>query len=79
MGHKSFKSEKDKFKYVYFRIAEEGMDYTFNDYSEFLEIEDKRFHELRLAYLAAGNELQKYIVDKTGLLDEGDGINPIVM
>lgn len=39
----------------------EGFDYAFRFYSEFKEIKDKRFHELREAYKKAANELEEYI------------------
>lgn len=40
---------------------EGGMEYTFVHYSSFGEIEDKKFHELREAFLRAHKLLKKYI------------------
>lgn len=34
-------------------IDNEGFDYTFEDYSNFEEIDDKKFHQLRKNYLKA--------------------------
>ena len=39
----------------------EGFDYTFRHYSNFEDIKDKRFHELRNAYLSAMQKLSAYI------------------
>lgn len=55
---------KENFKYVQYKMHDEGFHYCFNDYSNFDEIEDERFHELRLAYLKAANELENYINKK---------------
>jgi len=42
----------------------EGFHYCFEWYSTFEEIEDEKFHELRLAYLKAANELENYVYSK---------------
>lgn len=42
-------------------IDNEGFDYAFRFYSDFSEIKDKKFHELREAYLTAAKELSEYI------------------
>ena len=52
--------EKDK-NDVATRADIEGFDYAFIHYSDFKEIKDKKFHELRLAYVKARNDLAKYI------------------
>ena len=42
-------------------INNEGFDYAFTHYSDFSEIKDKKFHELRKKYLEAQEALQNYI------------------
>lgn len=42
-------------------VENEGFDYAFQHYSNFSEIKDKKFHELRKAYLTATKELSEYI------------------
>lgn len=42
-------------------VDNEGFDYTFKHYSEFPEIKDKKFHNLRREYLAARDALAEYI------------------
>ena len=43
------------------RAEQEGFDYCFTGYSDFLEIKDEEFHRLRKAYVDAAEALQKYI------------------
>lgn len=54
-----------------FRIENEGFDYAFQHYSDFKEIKDNKFHELRKAYLKAAKELEDYaLIDLDELTDE---------
>jgi hypothetical protein len=53
--------DEDDFEYVRIKMENEGFHYCFKHYSEFKEIKDKKFHELRLAYLEAADALEKYI------------------
>lgn len=39
----------------------EGFDYAFRHYSDFDDIKDKKFHELREAYKKAAQELADFI------------------
>jgi len=48
-------------KFVLDVIENEGLDYSFVHYSDFKEVEDKKFHELKDAYLKAREELKSYI------------------
>lgn len=48
-------------KGVFAAIENEGFDYAFVHYSDFLEIKDEKFHELRKAFLAAREALTEYI------------------
>lgn len=43
------------------KIDSEGFDYTFAHYSRFGEVKDKKFHQLRVAYLQARENLADYI------------------
>lgn len=43
-------------------VEAEGFDYTFMDYSDFREIKDEKFHELRENYMEAAEELAKYAI-----------------
>lgn len=54
----------EEFEMVRYRMEAEGFHYCFKHYSSFEEIEDPKFHELRLAYLAATEELTKYVDNK---------------
>lgn len=48
-------------EYVKDTIDNEGFDYAFVDYSDFSEIEDEKFHNLRKAYVKAAEELREYV------------------
>lgn len=41
-------------------VETEGFDYGFKHYTNFPDIKDKKFHQLRKAYLAAREELVNY-------------------
>ena len=53
-------NKRDK-EYVNSKINSEGFGYTFIDYSNFDDIEDEKFHELRMAYIKAHEDLEKYL------------------
>ncbi len=52
------------FNYVKSCINNEGFHYCFTDYSDFIEINDEKFHELRKLYLKAQMELENYVLRK---------------
>lgn len=52
-------TEEEK-KNVKTSAHEEGFDYCFDGYSNFREIKDEKFHELRKAYLNAKKNLENY-------------------
>ena len=54
----------EEFEMVQYRMKAEGFHYCFKHYSSFDEIEDPKFHELRLAYLAAADALAEYVDNK---------------
>lgn len=64
----------EDFEMVQYRMDAEGFHYCFKHYSSFDEIDDPKFHELRLAYLAAADSLAEYVDSKiTNLnLEEDD-------
>ena len=47
--------------YVRSKIDNEGFDYTFEGYSEFKDIKDDEFHQLRESYLAVRKALADYL------------------
>jgi hypothetical protein len=48
-------------KEVSFRVAEDGFDYAFRNYSDWEEIKDEKFHKLRKAYIKAAQALRSYV------------------
>lgn len=54
---------------VQYRMSAEGFDYCFRKYSSFEEVEDPKFHELRLAYIKAADEIEKYVEDQIAKLE----------
>lgn len=60
----------EEFELVQYRMEAEGFHYCFKHYSSFNEIEDPKFHELRLAYLDAANRLEKYVESKIEELND---------
>lgn len=63
--------KKGDAKYVLNKIDNEGFDYCFDGYSEFLEIKDQKFHILRKTYLNVMNELFNYLTDQSENGEEG--------
>jgi hypothetical protein len=58
------KSKKKDFQMVIRKIDNDGFNYCFAEYNEFEEIKDKKFHELRKAYVKAKEELELYVYEK---------------
>ena len=58
------KNNIDDYKYVLNKIKNEGFHYCFISYSDFSEIDDDKFHELRLKYIEISNKLENYIKNK---------------
>jgi hypothetical protein len=54
-------SKETEMEYVKSKIDNEGMWYCFDGYSDFRDIEDSRFHELRIAFCEAGEALTDYV------------------
>lgn len=53
--------ELENLEYLNAKMRDEGFDYCFRHYSSFEEIKDEKFHELRLKYIQAAEELEKYV------------------
>lgn len=57
------------FNEVAYRMDNEGLDYCLDGYSDWEEIEDPVFHQLRLNYLAAKAAIESYVEART----DGEG------
>lgn len=60
----------ENFRDVKYRIENEGIDYCFERYSSFKEIEDEQFHELRLEFLKNMSKLRSYVDNKIEIYSE---------
>ena len=67
--------ELENFENVRYRMKNEGIDYCFKHYSNFEEIKDEKFHELRNKFLISIDEIQNYVDGKINELN--DKINEI--
>ena len=61
---KELEENLDNFRSVQYRIGNEGIDYCFEHYSSFEEIEDEEFHKLRLEFLESMRKLKSYVDNK---------------
>jgi hypothetical protein len=61
MSLEKIEEQLENFEMVKVRIRQEGFHYCFKNYSNFEEIEDERFHELRKQYLETAEMLEKYV------------------
>lgn len=62
--------EFDNWKAVDYRMREEGIDYCFEHYSSFKEIEDEEFHKLRLEFLDSMKKIREYVKNKIESYEE---------
>ena len=67
---KELEESLDNFRSVQYRIGNEGIDYCFEHYSSFEEIEDEEFHKLRLEFLESMRKLKSYVDNKIEVLSE---------
>jgi hypothetical protein len=65
--------EIENWQAVHYRMDNEGIDYCFEHYSNWEEIEDEEFHKLRLEFLSSMDKIRKYVKDKIENAEE-DGI-----
>ena len=56
--------EKEDWKYVQSKMNNEGFDYCWRCYSNFNEIKNDEFHELRRQYIKSSELLENYINNK---------------
>ena len=54
----------EDWKAVNYRMREEGIDYCFEHYSNWDEIQDDEFHRLRLGFLQYMKEIREYVNKK---------------
>jgi len=59
--------KENTFEYVHYTMHHEGFDYAFCNYSQFKKVKDKKFHELRKAYIEAQEKLEEYVLSKSNL------------
>jgi hypothetical protein len=52
-----------QYKNVLYRINEEGLDYCFMDYSDWNEIDDPKFQELKNNYTTAAKEIITFLIN----------------
>jgi hypothetical protein len=67
---KKLEEDLENFKAVQYRMDDEGMDYCFEHYSSFEEIEDEEFHKLRNEFLESMKKIRKYVDNKVEVLAE---------
>ena len=67
---KEIEDNLENFRAVQYRMDNEGMDYCFEHYSSFEEIQDEEFHKLRLEFLEVTKKLKSYVENKIETLSE---------
>lgn len=67
---KEIEDNLENFRAVQYRMENEGMDYCFEHYSSFEEIQDEEFHKLRLEFLEVTKKLKSYVENKIETLLE---------
>jgi len=67
---KKLEEDLDNFRSVQYRMGNEGMDYCFEHYSSFEEIEDEEFHKLRIELLESMKKIRSYVENKIETLSE---------
>ena len=67
---KKLEEDLDNFNDVKYRMNNEGIDYCFENYSSFKEIEDEEFHKLRLEFLDSMKKIREYVDNKIETLSE---------
>ena len=67
---KKIEDNLENFKAVQYRMNNEGIDYCFNGYSNWDEIEDEEFHKLRQEFLDSMKKIHEYVNNKIETLSE---------
>ena len=57
--------EEENWEFLKHKMDDEGFHYCFDGYSNWKEIEDEKFHQLRENYLKSAKELKEYIIKKS--------------
>lgn len=58
------KVELEDWERLRYRMKEEGIEYCFRHYSDWEEINDEKFHELRLKLIDTMKEIKDYVDDQ---------------
>ena len=58
------KVELEDWERLRYRMKEEGIEYCFRHYSNWEEINDEKFHELRLKLIDTMKEISEYVDDQ---------------
>ena len=61
--------ELENWQRVQYRMDEEGIGYCFEGYSDWKEIKDEKFHELRLGFLTSMKDLREYVNNQVEILE----------
>jgi hypothetical protein len=61
---KELEDDLDNFRSVQYRMDNEGIDYCFENYSSFEDIEDEEFHKLRNEFLESMKNIRSYVENK---------------
>lgn len=56
--------EQEEFRMVEYRMDNEGLEYCFLRYSDFSEVKDEKFHQLRNELIDKIKEMRQYVEDK---------------
>jgi hypothetical protein len=56
--------EQEEFRMVEYRMDNEGFEYCFLRYSDFSEVKDEKFHQLRKELISKIKEMRQYVEDK---------------
>ena len=56
--------EKEDWSRLRWSMQDEGFDYCFTGYSDWNEIKDEKFQELKEVYCKSQRELEQYIIKK---------------
>ena len=70
MENNELYQELEDWQMVRYRMDNEGIDYCFKHYSNFEEIKDEKFHELRNKFLTSLDEIQNYVDSKINELND---------
>ena len=62
--------EFENWQAVSYRMDNEGIDYWFEHYTSFEEIEDEEFHKLRMEFLESMKIIREYVKDNIGNYEE---------